>query len=310
MRLDPPPAAGETGAVRCKLDAAVARRTGRFGPATDGLRLIDGAGDALPDLYLDSYAGRWIVSTPHDQPPPEVVDWIAEHGNSAYVRRLDQHQKESPRHLCGPELDAPFEMMENGLRYEISFHSGYSQGIFLDQRDNRAEVRSRMAPGLRLLNTFAYTGAFSVAAAAAGAETTTLDLSQPYLDWARRNFSLNGIDPATQHFCKGDTFHWLRRFAKQGRRFDGIVLDPPTFSRDESGRVFRVESDFGELAALAAAVLAPGGFLLCCTNCRKLPPAAFERQVLGALDRRMRPRQAPMPEDFTGAPYLKSLWLD
>lgn len=302
--------AGETGAVKGTLDAALARRAGRFGEDTNGIRLVDGAGDALPGLFIDSYAGRWVVSTPHDQPPDEVADWLAEQEVSAYARRLDQHQKESPRHLCGPEVAAPFAMLENGLRYEISFHSGYSQGIFLDQRDNRAELRSRMGSGLRLLNTFAYTGAFSVAAAAAGAETTTLDLSQPYLDWARRNFLLNGIDPATQHFCKGDTFHWLRRFAKQGRRFDGIVLDPPTFSRDESGRVFRVESDFGELAALAAAVLAPGGFLLCCTNCRKLPPAAFERQVLGAVGRRMRARHAPMPEDFTGMPYLKSLWLD
>jgi 23S rRNA (cytosine1962-C5)-methyltransferase len=272
--------------------------------------LVDGLGDGLPEIWIDAYAGRWVVSTPQARPPHEVLTWLRDRGVAAYARRLDQHQKESPVHLCGPAVDAPFEMLENGLRFEISFHSGYSQGIFLDQRDNRAEVRSRMAQGLRLLNTFAYTGAFSVAAAAAGAETTTLDLSQPYLDWARRNFQLNGIDPATQHFCKGDTFHWLRRFAKQGRRFDGIVLDPPTFSRDENGRVFRVERDFGELAALAASVLAPGGFLLCCTNCRTLTPGMFERQVVAALDRPMRARHAPMPVDFTAVPYLKSLWLE
>jgi hypothetical protein len=113
----------------------------------------------------------------------------------------------------------------------------------------------------------------------AGAETTTLDLSQPYLDWAKRNFTHNSLDPAAHHFCKGDTFHWLRRFAKQGRTFDGIVLDPPTFSRDEKGRVFRVEKDFGELAALASDILEPDGWLLCSTNCRNLGLNDFQKQL-------------------------------
>jgi 23S rRNA (cytosine1962-C5)-methyltransferase len=143
-----------------------------------------------------------------------------------------------------------------------------------------------------------------------GAETTTLDLSQPYLDWAKRNFSHNGLDPSAHHFCKGDTFHWLRRFAKQGRQFDIIILDPPTFSRDEKGKVFRVENDFGELAALAAAVLASGGTLLCCTNFRRMSPWEFERQISSALPRPIKARHAAMPEDFTDEPYLKSLWLE
>ncbi len=166
-----------------------------------------------------------------------------------------------------------------------------------------------MAPGLRLLNTFAYTGAFSVAAAMAGAETTTLDLSQPYLDWAKRNFSHNSLDPAEHHFCKGDTFHWLRRFAKQGRRFDGIVLDPPTFSRDEKGKVFRVEENFGELAALAIDILAPDGWVLCSTNCRNLGLNEFQKQLRNASRRPMSSRHSNMPADFTDEPYLKSVWL-
>ncbi len=167
-----------------------------------------------------------------------------------------------------------------------------------------------MRPGLKLLNTFAYTGAFSIAAAAAGAETTTLDLSQPYLDWAKRNFHHNRLDPAAHHFCKGDTFHWLRRFVKQGRRFDAIVLDPPTFSRDENGRVFRVEKDFGELAALAMQALATDGWLLCCTNFRGISARDFERMLLARLPRPMRAGHAAMPPDFTDTAYLKSVWLE
>ena len=163
--------------------------------------------------------------------------------------------------------------------------------------------------GKKVLNSFAYTGAFSVAAAAAGAETTTLDLSQPYLDWAKRNFLHNDLDPQAHHYCKGDTFHWLSRFAKQGRKFDGIVLDPPTFSRDKDGRVFRVEENFGELVALAEKVLAPDGWILCCTNFHQMTPREFEKQLISSLSRNYAVKHAPMPADFTGEKYLKSVWL-
>jgi 23S rRNA (cytosine1962-C5)-methyltransferase len=291
------------------MDAAVTRRAQLLTPETDALRLIDGAGDGLPGVIVEALAGRLLLSTSGTQVPVGVRAWLLERRASAYWKRLDQHQKESPAHLCGPLQDEPFIIMENGRRFEVSFQSGYSQGIFLDQRDNRAEVARRARPGVKLLNTFAYTGAFSVAAAASGAETTTLDLSQPYLDWAKRNFMHNGIDPSSHHFCKGDTFHWLRRFAKQGRRFDGIVLDPPTFSRDEKGKVFRVEEDYGELAALAAGVLAVDGWMLCCTNFRALPPGDFERQLLHSLPRGMKAIHSAMPADFTDVPYLKSVWL-
>ena len=291
------------------LQKAVAKRARLLTLETNAVRLIDGSGDGLPGLILETYAGRWLVSTTGPQLAPQVREWILDQGVSCYWKRLDQHQKESPSHLAGAEVTQPFLILENGVASEISFQSGYSQGIFLDQRDNRAEVRRLMAPGLKLLNTFAYTGAFSVAAAMAGAETTTLDLSQPYLDWAKRNFTHNSLDPAAHHFCKGDTFHWLRRFAKQGRTFDGIVLDPPTFSRDEKGKVFRVEENFGELAALATDILTPGGWLLCSTNCRNLGLNDFQKQLRNATHRPMSARHSPMPEDFTDEPYLKSVWL-
>lgn len=191
----------------------------------------------------------------------------------------------------------------------MDMEAGYSQGLFLDQRDNRAEVRHRCTPGSTLLNTFAYTGAFSVCAALAGATTTTLDLAQPCLTWCRENMQLNGIDPTNHYFCKGDVLHWLERFARQKRRFDAIVLDPPTFSRDEKGRIWRVERDYGKLVAKAAACLAPGGWMLCTTNCRKLSPASFRRMVAEGIPG-ARLSTSPMPFDFDGEPYLKTIWAD
>jgi len=278
---------------------------------TDACRLADGPGDGFPPgIELDTFAGRLLLSTRDIDAPAPLLDALRAGRAPLYRKRLDRHRKDaSPAHLSGPPQSEPFLVRENGMQFEISFQTGYSQGLFLDQRDNRRRIRARARPGATVLNTFAYTGAFSVAAALGGATTTTLDLSQPYLDWARRNFAHNGLDPAAHYFCKGDTFHWLRRFAKQGRRFDAVILDPPTFSRDDRGRTFRVESDYGELAALALACLAPGGTLLCCSNCRTLPHSALERQIRTASARPLDIESVPMPPDFPGENYLKSFFV-
>jgi 23S rRNA (cytosine1962-C5)-methyltransferase len=289
---------------------ALAKRQPLLTHDTNALRLIDGAGDGLPGIYLETFAERWLVSTTGTSIPSHVSAWLREQHRGIHHKCLSQQQKESPRHFHGTEVASPFLARENGVSFEVSFLSGYSQGIFLDQRDNRQRVRERVQSGDTVLNTFAYTGVFSVFAALGGAQTTTLDLSQPYLDWAKRNFTHNQLEPAAHHFCKGDTFHWLRRFEKQGRKFHGIILDPPTFSRDEKGTVFRVENDYGILASLAHRCLHPGGWMLCSTNCHKLHPKDFERQLRAALPKNSRLTATPMPPDFTDAPYLKSIWID
>ena len=139
---------------------------------------------------------------------------------------------------------------------------------------------------------------------------TTLDLSQPYLDWGKRNFLLNQLQPDAHHWCKGDTFHWLERFAKKGRTFDGIVLDPPTFSRDAKGKVFRVERDYTRLVELAMKCLSPGGWLLASTNCRKLSSADFLACVKAACHAKQKVVSHPMPEEYRDVPFLKTVWVD
>lgn len=272
-------------------------------PETNLVRLIDGAGDDLRGHILESYGEGWLISTSGPGLNPEIRAHLGTFERPLYWKRLDQHQKESPVHLSGPEMPEFFTGLENGLSCRLSFQSGYSQGIFIDQRDNRASLRAMVKPGQTVLNTFAYTGFFSIAAASAGAVTSTLDLSQVYLDWARENFRLNGMSPEDHYFCKGDTFHWLRRFAKQGRTFDYIILDPPTFSRDDKGKVFRVEKDYGRLFDLAAACISPGGKILACTNYRGMSTSEFSAQLKG-----MNLEISEMPDDFTDAPYLKSVW--
>lgn len=287
------------------ITKALQKRKNLHSDGNNLTRLIDGQGDHLPGTILENYGDAWLISTNTQNLDPRVHDLLSAHGHPLYWKHLNQHQKKSPRHLSGPQMPQFFTGKENGLQCRLSFASGYSQGIFIDQRENRAALRAMIQPGQSLLNTFAYTGFFSVAAAAAGAITTTLDLSQVYLDWARENFRLNGLPPEDHYFCKGDTFHWLRRFAKQGRSFDFIILDPPTFSRDDKGKVFRVEKDYGTLFQLAASCLAPGGRILACTNFRGMTLNDFQSQLKGQ-GAELKP--VKMPPDFTDSPYLKSVW--
>jgi 23S rRNA (cytosine1962-C5)-methyltransferase len=300
------------------FNRSFARRAPLRTGGTDALRLVDAEGDGFGDLVIDDFAGRWLVQTRGENEPPELaaIRALQPAPRAVYWKKL-AHDKEPPVWIAGDELSAPFEIIENGLKYWIDFQAGYSQGIFLDQRDNRARLREIVARRMTthgassLLNTFAYTCAFGVAGAAAGATTVNLDLSKRYLDWGRRNYERNGTDPAAHDFIFGDVFDWLRRLAKRQRRFDIIVLDPPTFSRDDKGRVFTVEKNFGDLVRLALALLAPDGALLCSTNQRSLFPDQFRRLIESGLPqpRAWRFDFQPMPADFPGGQYLKSCWV-
>lgn len=276
-------------------------------PATDAYRIMDGS--PWQGIFVDALADRILVSTRDVGVPRDLRNQLAELGRPVFLKHLAKEDKHAPQRLSGPVVKPRFVIQENGVNYLMDMQAGYSQGLFLDQRDNRAAVRARCHSGMTLLNTFAYTGAFSVCAALAGAQTTTLDLANPCLNWCKENMVLNGIDPDDHYFCKGDTMHWLDRFARQGRRFDAIILDPPTFSRDEKGHVWRVEKDYARLVENAIQCLQPGGWLLCTTNCRKLTHRDFREQVAsGAPGYRL--TSAPMPFDFDGEAYLKILWVE
>ncbi|CAN5816981.1 class I SAM-dependent rRNA methyltransferase [soil metagenome] len=169
--------------------------------------------------------------------------------------------------------------MENHLRYAIDFLAGYSCGLFVDQRENRVHLRG-LNPR-KVLNTFAYTCAFSVAAAASGAETVSVDLAKASLERGKANFQLNGLSLDGHRFLTDDVLDVLPRLARRGDKFDAIILDPPTFSRSRAGRVFRVEKDFGILLERAVDVAAPGAGILLSTNC-----SALQSDDLCAIARR------------------------
>ncbi len=274
---------------------------------TTALRLVDGEGDGLKGIEIDDYAGRALVQTWEGEFP----QWLrgADTFRAIYWKQLGE-QKGAPVRIQGEEAREPFVVAEQAeMSIWIDFTAGYSQGIFLDQRDNRLEVRKR-AGGLRVLNCFAYTCAFGVAAALGGAETVNVDLSKRYLDWGRRNYELNGIDAAGHEFIYGDAQNWLERFARKGRRFDLVILDPPTFSRGKEGRVFTVEKNFPDLIRTAESLLTGQGALFCSTNQRTLSVESFRRLIDQGLERpgAWKISSRKMPPDFTGEQYLKACW--
>lgn len=325
-----------TGDTRLALRRAVVEPV-----ATTAFRLIHGASDGWPGWHVDRLGG-WLLSqsgAPLSAPELAELVRLAEGcgAGGAYHKRLTRAVRGtntaevSPQLVWGAAAPAEFEVLENGLRYSLSCNEGYSVGLFFDQRDNRrrlltgqvaADFRLPSSAGREgkpreLLNVFAYTCGFSAAAARAGMRTTSLDLSKKYLEWGKRNFTLNGLDPAAHDFIYGDAFDWLRRLHKKGRRFDVVVLDPPTFSQSKEQGVFRVEKNLGELVAAAARVLNAGGTLLASANSAGWAAEGFVNAVeaaVAAAGRRWRRRHyVPQPPDFPvsrGEPaHLKTLWL-
>lgn len=158
------------------------------------------------------------------------------------------------------------EIRENGIRYHVRLGDGLPTGIYLDQRGNRAWLRDHCS-GLRVLNTFAYTCAFSVAAAVGGAtRTVSMDAAAPALAVARENFLLNGVADTVAHdLIRGDVLRWLPKLANRGDVFDVVILDPPSYACVDGVRI-SVQRDYGRLVELALGVLAPRGRLLACVN--------------------------------------------
>ncbi len=200
---------------------------------------------------------------------------------------------------------------EAGARYALDFAAGYSHGLFLDQRANRAFLR-RVAPK-RVLNTFAYTCAFSIAAALAGAETLSVDLSKKSLDRGRENFALNALDTSTRHrFTADDVLDVLPRLNHRGEKFDAIILDPPTFSRGNQGRRWQVEQHLEDLLSAALELATPAARVLLSTNCTSLTIRDLEsmaRYCCKLHRRTVNFHRESQQQDFPPGHGATTLWL-
>lgn len=239
--------------------------------------------DDMPEfpLAIDVYENILHVSEydrPHGMEPDEHVAWlegsmqvmseVLGFSQSLIFLKYRQRQKGLSQYDLFSREGAEFLVRENGLRFVIKPSDYLDVGLFLDHRNTRQMVRMA-SEGRRVLNLFAYTGSFTVYAAAGGAiETLTVDMSNTYLQWADRNLALNNFTEEHHRFLQADVLQWLREAPK--RRWDLIVLDPPTFSNSKRMHgTLDIQRDHVWLLNRTVELLAPGGVLYFSTNFRK-----------------------------------------
>jgi 23S rRNA (cytosine1962-C5)-methyltransferase len=315
-----------------RLQSALAKRNGLFDADTTGYRWINGESDGWPGLVLDRYDSTLVLKLYTASWLPrisEVLDLIVEHlAPDRLVLRLSRNIQDAAKQfnasdgqvLLGPPVPEPVVFLENGLRFEAEVARGQKTGFFLDQRENRQTVGS-LAEGRRVLNTFSFSGGFSLYAARGGATSVTdVDISPHALESSRRNFALNkGIEKVAscrRGLVQADAFEWLGESQRTGARFDLVVLDPPSLARRETERRGALNA-YLRLASSALGLLAPRGILVACSCSAHVSAEEF----FGAMRKLARASRPPMrelrtaghapdhPATLKEAQYLKAIYL-
>ena len=269
-------------------------------------RVLDGSGDGVPGVYLDRYGPAMVMNIYEDARLSQasvttaanvILDLLAAAGIEAvYVkpfardrsrlagRSPDELRAAAPR--AGRKQPESLMVREYDSRFEVRLYDGHSTGLFLDHRDHRRALAQRKPS--RVLNLFAYTCAFAVPLATAGANVTNVDVSARYLEWGKRNLALNGLELSAARFFRMDVFEYLAYAARhREERFDLVILDPPTFAAGDRRRgvkPWKALDDYPALLQAALRVLAPGGSIFAASNTRELADnGSLARLVTKAL---------------------------
>jgi 23S rRNA (cytosine1962-C5)-methyltransferase len=307
------------------------RRDGLFDEQTTGYRLINGESDGWPGLVLDRYETTLVLKLYTAAWLPqleEVLQLIAERCLSERVilrlsrniQRIAQTQfnLSDGQVLCGLPLKCSVIFRESGLRFEADVLRGQKTGFFLDQRENRRRVEP-LARNREVLNAFSFSGGFSLYAARGGARSVTdIDISAHALESAKRNFDLNEINPAVKNgrheTIQADAFEWLA--ANPDRKFDLIILDPPSLAKREAERAGAIQA-YGKLARHGITHLRSGGILVAASCSAHVSAEEFFRVVRETARNSHREFQeiettahAPdHPATFPEGNYLKCIYL-
>ncbi|MCK4503622.1 MAG: class I SAM-dependent rRNA methyltransferase [Desulfuromonadales bacterium] len=282
---------------------------------TTAFRWLNGEGDGLPGVTVDCYGDYLMLQlfTPawdlHLQPLLAALQQVFQpigiyrklRPQETRALEAKKRNKEYSRIVSGSSASVPLQVTENGLNFLVDLREGLNTGLFPDQRRNRQELMQRVA-GKRVLNLFAFTGAFSVAAAAAGAKkVTSVDVSAKYLEVARQNFAVNRLNSKRHEFIVSDVFAELGRMQSQQRRFDVILFDPPSFSTTSKSR-FSTHGGTSKLVAATLPLLETGGLLIGSSNHQKVSMDDYMKELrrgaLQAGDELKSIFTSGQPEDF------------
>ncbi len=261
---------------------------------TQVLRVFHGPGEGtggLQKIAVDRFGDYyWMTQWERDFSPElsSIVQFFQSKGALCMVGvKRPRHGIASEAQVLfgSPPLDG-FPVEEGACQYWIQFQKTRHPGLFLDHEPLRDWLFKRVR-GLRILNTFAYTGSLSVSAAQGGAkQVITLDLSRSAIEWSKKNFSLNRLDLQKHQWIVGDVFEWLCRLKRSKEIFDCIILDPPSFSRGKEGR-FSTARDLEKLHRLALDVLSAEGYLITSINSAQVSWSQYESAILAAAQNQM-----------------------
>lgn len=322
--LDVPGAVIDAAWVRGRTEAAAARRArDPLLVGCTGRRLVHGEADGCPGLVIDHYADTAVIVFDGDAAAafwrPRLDDVLAglERGGAELAHAWVRGARRDRTGAFALRGDPPGEIViaEDEARFAVDVRAGQKTGFFLDQRDNRRTIR-RHAAGATVLNVFAYTGGFSLHASLGGAmRVTSVDVAAPAIAGLARNLALTGLPAEGHEPVALDAFEFFARAIAQHRRWDLVIVDPPSFAPSERARPAALAA-YKKLAAAALAVASPGGrFAL--ASCSSHVTEADLLEVIAGLDPSLRLRASagaatdhPVLPAFPEGRYLKFLFFD
>ncbi|GLF89314.1 putative ribosomal RNA large subunit methyltransferase YwbD [Bacillus safensis] len=295
-----------------KLDQAAKSRTHLFRDAqTTAFRVFNGEGDGIGGFTIDHYDGFYLIQWYSEGVYSLKADVLAalEHVYPDYKgiyekKRFDTFGQyiEDDDFVKGEKGEFPLIVKENGMNVAVYLNDGAMTGIFLDQRHVRKAIRDRYAMGKTVLNTFSYTGAFSVAAALGGASrTTSVDVANRSLKKTSEQFEVNDIDVDGQDIKVMDVFKYFPFAAKKGWTYDLVILDPPSFARTKK-HTFSAAKDYQKLLKEAIQITAENGVIVASTNSSAFGMKKFKGFIAQAFKESGKTyrilEEYTLPEDF------------
>lgn len=259
-------------------------------PETTTYRLFNAEGDGIPGVTIDHYDGFAVVSWYSEgiflYQTAIIAAFQAVFPETKGIYEKFRYQRKDgliSRYVGGDSAPMPLTVKENGINYATYLDDGLMTGIFLDQREVRGALTERYAAGKRVLNTFSYTGAFSVAAAMGGAiETTSVDVANRSLERTKEQFAVNSLDGEQQKIYVMDVFDFIRYAIRKELQYDVTIIDPPSFARTKK-RTFSVTKDYTQLLEELIQITAADGTLIVSSNAANYKETNFKQDIAQAF---------------------------
>ncbi len=296
---------------------------------TTAFRVLNGEGDGLGGLTIDYFDGYYLLTWyslgiyEFKSDILEALQASTEYKGIYQKKRFDSKGKylnEKDDFICGKQAPSPLLVKENGTNFAVYLDDGAMVGVFLDQRDVRKTIRDKYAKGKSVLNTFSYTGAFSIFAALGGStKTTSVDLAKRSLPKTTEQFEVNEIDVDKQDIIVDDVFNYFKYAVKKNLLFDIVVLDPPSFARSKKS-TFSASKDYVNLLKEAIQITNRGGIIVASTNSANFSMMTFSDFISRAFkelngkykikERFSLPKDFRVLDKFKEGNYLKVVFIE